>query len=351
MLRDFGSREPDFVDLVREIRAELLEIGGVRKTTGFEAVLMQGSGTFGVESVVGSVIPREGKLLTVVNGAYGRRIDEMARRLGIDAASLVFEDTEMVDPALIKDRLEGDPAITHVAVVHCETTTGILNPLEEIARIVAGSGRVLIVDAMSSFGGIPIDLNRTDVGFLVSSANKCLEGVPGFSFILARRDLLEAARGNARSLSLDLAAQWDGLEGSGQFPFTPPTHALLAFRQALAELREEGGVDGRHRRYCENCDILICGMEAHGFECLLEETKRSPILTTFVEPDHSGFRFDAFYDRLAARELIIYPGKLSRAASFRIGTIGRIGAKDVSRLLNAIGETLEEMDVDLAGGR
>ena len=324
MLRDYGSREPDFIKLVLTIRNRLLEIAGVSQKDGYEAVPVQGSGTFGIESVIGSVIPPQGKLLVAVNGAYGRRIVQIAECLRIPVVTLEFDESEVPDKTQIGAALQGDPAITHVAAVHCETTTGILNPIEAIAEVVAEQGRTFIVDAMSSFGGIPIDLSEAPIDILISSSNKCLEGVPGFSFVITRRDALESSRGQARSVSLDLAAQWDGLEQNGQFRFTPPTHVMLAFLQALDELRKEGGVTGRYQRYRQSYETLIGGMEEMGFSCLVRPELRSPIITTFVEPANPDFDFEVFYEQLARRGFIIYPGKISRAPSFRIGTIGNI---------------------------
>ncbi|MDF1862221.1 MAG: 2-aminoethylphosphonate--pyruvate transaminase [Verrucomicrobiales bacterium] len=338
MLVDCGSREPRFIEVVREIRNELLELAGVRQSDGYEAVPMQGSGTFGIESAIGSLIPDEGKLLVVVNGAYGRRIVQIAERLRIAAISLEFEETELPDPGAIDTLLRDDRSITHVALVHCETTTGILNPIDAVADLVSRHRKVFLVDAMSSFGGIPINVAEKKIDVLISSANKCLEGVPGFSFVLTRRELLENSRGNARSVSLDLVEQWEALEKNGQFRFTPPTHALLAFREALRELREEGGVTARYQRYRNNHTTLVEGMSGLGFESLLSPELRSPVITTFVEPDDSEFDFTKFYEHLAARNLIIYPGKLSRAPSFRIGTIGKINSDDIHRLLTAVRE-------------
>ena len=336
MLVDCGSREPLFIDLVREIREDLLKIAGVGRESGYEAVPMQGSGTFGIESAIGSLVPRDGKLLVIVNGAYGRRMVDIAECLEIAVSAIEFDETQVPDLRAIEATLENDRSISHVAVVHCETTTGILNPIDAIANVVARHGKVLLVDAMSSFGGIPINMAESGIDVLISSANKCLESVPGFSFVITRRELLESSRGNARSVSLDLVAQWDGLEKSGQFRFTPPTHAFLAFRQALIELREEGGVDARNRRYRSNHETLVRGMSELGFETLLSAEISSPVITTFSEPE--GLNFIAFYDHLAARNLIIYPGKLSQTPSFRIGTIGKIDSEDIERLLKAIRE-------------
>lgn len=341
MLADCGSREPIFIELVREIRDELLEIAGVSQSTGYEAVPMQGSGTFGIESAIGSLIPRDGKLLVIVNGAYGRRMVQIAERLGIAVASIEFEEAQFPDTKAIDSALHRDKSITHVAVVHCETTTGILNPIDDIADIVSRHQKLLIVDAMSSFGGIPINLAEAKIDVLISSANKCLESVPGFSFVLTNRELLENARGNARSVSLDLVDQWEALEKNGQFRFTPPTHAFLAFRQALVELREEGGVEARNQRYRNNHDALVLGMSELGFETLLPPEASSPVITTFVEPDNEHFDFEEFYEHLEAQQLIIYPGKLTQTASFRIGTIGNIYTDDIHRLLDAVREFVQ----------
>src|SRR6516225_3065937 len=244
MLRDLGSRDKEFVSVVSHIRRRLLELGHVADGS-YEAVLMQGSGTFSVEAVLSNLIPRSGKLLVAINGAYGHRMAKIAKVLGISCETMVFDEATPVLTERVRMALAQDAAITHVGTIHCETSTGILNPVSELGHAVSELGRTFIVDAMSSFGGIPIDLAVDKIDLLISSANKCIQGVPGFGFVLARRDLLQAAEGCARSVSLDLFSQWKGLESDGQFRFTPPTHALLAFSQALKELEAEGGVEGR----------------------------------------------------------------------------------------------------------
>src|ERR1700684_972977 len=266
MLHDAGSRDAEFIEAVRDIRERLLRIGGAAPGGGYECVPMQGSGTFAIESVVSSAIPRDGRLLVLVNGAYGRRIVEMARVHGIDVQTVETPENRKISPEAVAERLGG---VTHGAVIHCETTTGIVNPIAKIGEKVAGAGAAYIVDSMSSFGAIPIDLAAVHADFLISSANKCIEGVPGFGFVLARRSQLIAAKGRARTLSLDLHAQWEALEAGGQFRFTPPTHAMLAFHQALRELEAEGGVPGRAARYHRNREALVKGMEAVGFELYL----------------------------------------------------------------------------------
>jgi 2-aminoethylphosphonate-pyruvate transaminase len=334
MLRDAGSRDADFLKVVRCIRESLLALGGAASGGDYECVLMQGSGTFAIESVISSAIPREGRLLVAVNGAYGRRIAQMARVHGIEVETLDVAENRKIAAADVAERLAARP-FTHVAVIHCETTTGIVNPIEEIGNAVGGAGAAFIVDAMSSFGAIPISLEGVHADFLISSANKCIEGVPGFGFILARRAALLASKGRARTLSLDLYAQWAGLEADGQFRFTPPTHVLLAFHQALEELEAEGGVAGRAARYRRNYEVLASGMEEMGFEHYLAPEDRGYIITTYRYPG-GGFQFDEFYARLSELGFVIYPGKLSQEPCFRIGTIGRLDVKDIRALLDAI---------------
>jgi 2-aminoethylphosphonate-pyruvate transaminase len=343
MQRDIGSRDTDFIKLVADIRSGLLRIAHVSREQGYEAVLMQGSGTFGLESIISSVIPREGRFLVLANGAYGERMAKIAERLGISTRLARWPENESPNPADVQRLIEEEPAVTHVATVHCETTTGILNPIGEIARILKAGNREFILDAMSSFGGVPLDLSKLEIDYLVSSPNKCLESVPGFSFVLARRDALVATKGRARSVSLDLLAQWEGLEGNGQFRFTPPTHALLAFARALEELREEGGVCARAARYRANHEALRRGMRGLDFAEYLPAERQSNIITAFRYPDNRNFRFEDFYRGLRARGFVIYPGKVSQADCFRIGTIGHINEEDVGNLVAAIAEVLREM--------
>jgi len=349
MLRDAGSRDRDFLQTVREIRERLLALGeaAAPNVAGeYECVLMQGSGTFAIESVISSAIPRDGKLLVLVNGAYGRRIAQMARVHGIETETVDAPENRKISPEAVAERLASSRGITHVAVVHCETTTGILNPIEAIGAAVEREGAVHIVDAMSSFGAIPLDLAAARIDFLVSSANKCIEGVPGFGFVLAKRRRLLEAKGRARTLSLDLHAQWAGFESDGQFRFTPPTHALLAFRQALLELEGEGGVAGRAARYRTNHVVLMRGMAELGLEAYLAPEEQSYIITAFRYPEHPRFRFEDLYGRLSDLGFIIYPGKLTSEPCFRIGTIGRLSPSDIDALLGAMRRALREIGIE-----
>ena len=345
MLRDLGSRDTEFISVIREVRRRL--VGLCAGPEDYTAVLVQGSGTYGIEALLSSVIPPDGRLLVLVNGAYGRRMVHIAEVHHIPVTPLVCEENASPDPEVLESTLDGDPSITHVAVVHCETTTGIINPIETYDEIVKAHGCTYIVDAMSSFGAYPVDLKANHIDYLVSSSNKCIEGVPGFSFVLARRDALEATQGFARTVSLDLLAQWKGLEGDGQFRFTPPTHAILAFRQALLELEQEGGVEARGARYRHNYEITLTAMQDMGFIPYLDEDRRGYIITSFYYPDHPNFDFKAFYQRLSDKGYVIYPGKLSQVDCFRIGHIGRLEAGDVRALMAAVAETLVEMDVIL----
>jgi 2-aminoethylphosphonate-pyruvate transaminase len=347
MLRDLGSRDFELIEIVRDIRRRLLELGGVADA-GYEVVILQGSGTFSLEAVISSMIPPDGKLLIAINGAYGKRIAQIASVLRIDAHPLHYPEDSKPDPGEIAAVLGADASVSHVAVVHCETTTGIINPIKEIGAVVKDSGRRYFVDAMSSFGAVPLDLAECGIHYLVSSANKCIEGVPGFGFVLARRDALLEADGYARSLSLDLLAQWRGLEANGQFRFTPPTHALAAFHQALLELEAEGGVEGRAARYRANHQTLVAGMRELGFQEYLRPEDQGYIITSFRYPAHPNFDFDQFYRRLNEQNYVIYPGKVSDADCFRIGSIGRISIADVRGLLAAIRETLVEMEIELS---
>jgi 2-aminoethylphosphonate-pyruvate transaminase len=345
MLRDLGSRDAAFIRVVEEIRERLLAIGQVSKEAGYEAIPMQGSGTFGIEATLGSVIHRGGKLLVVINGAYGARIQAIAERLEIECVAMRVAENTIPSAEQLHETLLNDVDITDVAVVHCETTTGIMNPVEELGQVVHELGRTYIVDAMSSFGAVPLDLAAARIDYLISSANKCIEGVPGFSFVIANRANLMAGKGSARSMSLDLYAQWESLEKSGQFCFTPPTHTMLAFLEALQELDGEGGVIGRAKRYRENHVTLIRGMRELGFREYIDPELQGWIITAFRYPEDPAFQFEEFYEKLSQRGMLIYPGKLTAEECFRIGNIGRIAVEEMNALLTAIRETLAQMRI------
>ncbi|CAJ1822399.1 2-aminoethylphosphonate--pyruvate transaminase [Aeromonas veronii] len=339
MLQDSCTWDADYNQgVVEPIRRELVRLAtGPEYQSDYSAVLLQGSGSYVVESVLGSAIGVDECLLIINNGAYGARMGEMARCLGLRHHELDCGETTRPEPDAIEAMLARHPEITHLAMVHCETTTGMLNPLEEVAALCQRRGIRLIVDAMSSFGGIPIDMGRLGIEFLISSANKCIQGVPGFGFVIARRAALAACAGRARSVSLDLHAQWQTMEQQGgKWRFTSPTHTVLAFAQALRELDEEGGIAARHQRYSENQRTLVAGMAALGFAPLLPEKWQSPIITAFYSPAHPDYRFADFYQRLKAQGFVIYPGKVSQADCFRIGNIGDVTPERVRALLAAM---------------
>lgn len=344
MLRDWGSWDDDFRALTARLRQDLLALIG-DADGAFTCVPMQGSGTFCVEAMLGTLVPREGRVLVLANGAYGKRAAETLRRIGrgvtvIDTGDYLPPRGEDVSAALA-----ADPALTHVFAVHCETSSGILNPVAEISRAAYAAGRRLLVDSMSAFGAVPATLSDFRYDALVSSANKCIEGVPGFGFVFARRSELAAAKGRCHSLSLDLAAQWETLEASGQWRFTPPTHAVAAFLKALETHAAEGGVAGRGARYTRNRDVMVAGMRAAGFETLLPDRWLSPIIVTFFSPADPAFRFPRFYELMKQKGFIIYPGKLTQTESFRLGCIGRMDERVMRRVVAAACDCLAEMGV------
>ncbi len=341
MLRDWGSRDEAFIALTAEMRQRLLAL--VHGEGSHVAVPLQGSGTFIVEATIATLVGPADRLLVLVNGAYGERMAAMGHRLNRQVETLSWDEDQPVDPARVDRALADDPSITHVAVVHCETTTGLLNPLAEIAEIVLGHGKALLVDAMSSFGALPIDLGRHPATAIMASSNKCLEGVPGLGFALIDRQVLAAARNVCPSLSLDLCDQWRGFEASGQWRFTPPVQVVAALVAALRQLEAEGGPPARLRRYRENFATLASGMTGLGFRLFLAPAVQAPIIATFHSPAEGWFRFEDFYRALAGRGFLIYPGKLSRADSFRIGCIGAIDSGDFQRLLTAVADIVGEM--------
>ncbi|EPF74498.1 2-aminoethylphosphonate--pyruvate transaminase [Acinetobacter rudis] len=336
MLRDWCTWDNEYNSLVQDIRQRLVALA-TKQTEIYSAVLMQGSGSFSVEAVLGSALAKNGKILIINNGAYGARMVQMARCLNIDTVELSYAETQQPDLNDIEQALT-DPSITHVACVHCETTTGLLNPIAEIGTLVKVANKVWIVDAMSSFAGVQMDIAELDIDFLISSANKCIQGVPGFGFILAKRKQLEACQGLARSVSLDLYDQWHSMEThQGKWRFTSPTHVVRAFYQALLELEQEGGIKARQQRYQSNQQCLAAGMQQLGFKLVLgHHAAQSPIITTFLYPDDPNFSFQALYDNLKQSGFVIYPGKVSDLNCFRIGNIGEVYLEDIERLLNAV---------------
>ena len=347
MLRDWGSWDGDFRAMTWDMRRRLLALTGDRNDE-FDCVPMQGSGSFCVEAMLGSFVPRDGKVLVLANGAYGLRAAQTMQYLG--RAYTLIDKGDYLPPRgdEVAAALAADPDITHVIAIHCETSSGILNPVAEIAQAVHAKGRKLLVDSMSAFGAVALDVNEIRYEAMVSSANKCIEGVPGFGFIIARKSELEAAKGRSHSLSLDVHAQWAHLNKTGQWRYTPPTHVVAAFLEALRQHEAEGGVAGRGARYTRNRDVMVAGMRDLGFETLLGDRWLSPIIVTFFNPAHASFAFDRFYDLMKDKGFIIYPGKLTAVDSFRVGCIGQMDEHVMRRVVEAAAFSLHEMGVDTA---
>lgn len=345
MQRDWGSREDDFIALTASLCDKLLAV--VRNPGTHVCVPLQGSGTFAVEAAIGTLVPRDGKLLVLVNGAYGKRIVKICQMLGRAYVELAHAEDTPVDPQAVAAALAADPAITHVAAIHCETTTGLWNPLEAVAEVVQQAGRKLIVDAMSSFGALPLHLDEVVCEAVIAASGKCLEGVPGMGFVLIHEQDLLACTGNSHSLALDLADQYVNLRRTGQWRFTPPTHVLAALHEALLQFEEEGGQPARYARYAENCRTLIAAMDAHGLKRVLPDDLQAPIIITFLAPEDPAYDFKTLYDRAKAKGYVLYPGKLTQLETFRVGCIGDLRADDMARAGEALLGTLREMGVKM----
>lgn len=344
MLKDWGSWDDDFRAMTRDLRARLLALLGPGGAE-YDCVPLQGSGSYCVEAMLGSFVPREGKVLVLSNGAYGLRAAATLDQIG--RAKVLLDKGDYLPPRgdEVARILADDPAITHVLAIHCETSSGILNPVEEIAVATAAAGRKLLIDSMSAFGAIPLEPDQIRYEAMVSSANKCIEGVPGFGFVIAKRAAIEAAKGNSHSLALDVHAQWATMEKTGQWRFTPPTHVVAAFIEALKMHQAEGGVAARGARYAQNRDVMVAGMRALGFETLLDNRWLSPIIVTFFCPADPNFVFSRFYDLMKQKGFIIYPGKLTVVDSFRVGCIGRMDHHVMTRVVEAARDCLAEMGV------
>ncbi len=343
MLRDWGSWDAAFNAVTAAMRRKLLDI--VHGQDTHVCVPLQGSGTFSVEAAINTLVPRDGHVLVLINGAYGTRMAKLTRMMGRKVTE--FQTAEDV-PTTAQDvdrLLSADPGITHVGLIHCETSTGILNPLEEIALVVQRHGRSLIVDAMSSFAALPIDAQKIPFDALIAASGKCVEGPPGMGFAVVRRNVLERCAGNCTSLAMDLHDQWTYMERTTQWRFTPPTHVVVAFDAALDQLLAEGGQPARLARYTRNCETLTQGMRELGFRVFLPPAIQAPIIVTFHAPADPAYAFKAFYDRVRDKGFILYPGKLTQVETFRVGCIGAIGPDEMRHAVNAIRDALQELGI------
>lgn len=343
MLRDWGSWDSDFNRITARIRERVLDIVHGKGT--HECVPMQGSGTFSVEAAVGTLVPRDGHVLVPSNGAYCQRLARICRVLGRKVTTIDYTEDRQVQPDDVERALAADPSITHVAVVHCETGAGVLNPLHEIALMAARHGCGLIIDAMSSFGAIEIDARKTPFDAVIAASGKCLEGVPGMGFVVVRRSTLEKCEGNCHSLSMDLYDQWVYMEKTTQWRFTPPTHVVAALDEAIAQYIEEGGLAARGGRYARNCKALVDGLAALGLRSFLDQSIQAPIIVTFHAPDDANYDFKTFYQEVKKRGYILYPGKLTQVETFRVGCMGHFGEAGIPGAVEAIGQTLKAMGI------
>ena len=345
MLKDWGSWDTDFIAVTASVRQRLLDIIGGHGT--HTVVPLQGSGTFSVEAAVATVVPHNGHVLVLDNGAYCKRAAQLTKLMGRRATVVPQAEEEPVSVAELEARLLADPSITHVVLIHCETGTGVLNPLAEVAAVCQRHGKGLIVDAMSSFGALPIDARALHFDALVAASGKCLEGVPGMGFVFLRKAVIERCAGHSQSLAMDLFDQWQYMEKTGQWRFTPPTHVLLALQEAIAQFEEEGGRATRLARYTHNCQVLVDGLAALGFKPFLRPEVQAPIIVTFHAP---AYEFRRFYDAVKARGFILYPGKLTQVETFRVGCIGAIGGNEMRQAVAAVADALVEMGIDSGRG-
>jgi 2-aminoethylphosphonate-pyruvate transaminase len=343
MLRDWGSWDASFIAITAEIRRELLAI--VHGQASHVVVPLQGSGTFAVEAAVATLVPKDGHVLVLDNGAYCKRLGRLATLMGRRTTVLGHAEDVPVSPAELETALAADPSITHVGLIHCETGTGVLNPLHAVADICERRGKGLIVDAMSSFAALPIDAREVRFEALVAASGKCLEGVPGMGFVFIRKDAVNHAAGNSHSLAMDLHDQHVYMENTGQWRFTPPTHVVAALAEAIRQFVEEGGQAARGARYAANCAALVAGMTSLGFIPFLAPEVQAPVIVTFHAPADPHYDFKRFYDAVKARGFILYPGKLTQLETFRVGCIGAIGVAEMKEAVAAVAAAMQELGI------
>ena len=346
MMVDWGSWDDRFNQLTASVCEQLLAI--LNGADSHHCVPLQGSGTFAVEAAIGTLVPRNGKVLVLINGAYGKRLAKICEVLGRDFSTFETAEDEPTTAADVDRLLQADTGITHVALIHCETSTGILNPLPEIAQVVKNHGKRLIIDAMSSFGALPIDARNVPFDALIAASGKCLEGVPGMGFVFAEKQALAAAQRNCHSLAMDLFDQHTYMAKTGQWRFTPPTHVVAALHEALLQYQEEGGLPARHRRYAENCQALLDGMASIGLRSFLPAAIQAPIIVTFHAPKDPRYQFKDFYERVKAKGFILYPGKLTQVETFRVGCIGHVDSAEMHAAVAAIADALQAMGIELS---
>ena len=343
MLKDWGSWDSDFIAITARVRQSLLDI--VHGHDSHVVVPQQGSGTFSVEAAVATVVPRNGHVLVLDNGAYCKRAAKLTHLMGRRTTVVPFAEDAAISPEVLQTHLLADKSITHVVMIHCETGAGVLNPLQAVADVCHAHGKGLIVDAMSSFAALEIDARKVHFDALVAASGKCLEGVPGMGFVFIRKAILPQCEGNNSSLAMDLHDQYIYMEKTGQWRFTPPTHVLVALNEAIAQFEEEGGQTARLKRYQSNCSTLVDGMAALGFKPFLDPAIQAPIIVTFHAPADPRYQFKTFYDIAKKNGFILYPGKLTQVETFRVGCIGAIGPAEMAQAVHAVALTLKEMGI------
>ena len=343
MLKDWGSWDSDFIAITARVRHSLLDI--VHGHDSHVVVPLQGSGTFSVEAAVATVVPRDGHVLVLDNGAYCKRAAKLSQLMERRTTVVPFAEDAAISPEVLQTHLLADKSITHVVMIHCETGAGVLNPLQAVADVCQAHGKGLIVDAMSSFAALEIDARKVHFDALVAASGKCLEGVPGMGFVFIRKAILPQCEGNNNSLAMDLYDQYIYMEKTGQWRFTPPTHVLVALNEAIAQFEEEGGQAARLKRYQNNCSTLLKGMATLGFKPFLDPAIQAPIIVTFHAPADPRYQFKTFYDIAKKNGFILYPGKLTQVETFRVGCIGAIGPVEMAQAVHAVALTLKEMGI------
>jgi 2-aminoethylphosphonate-pyruvate transaminase len=332
---DICPREQEFCDIMNSIKLDLPKV--VNGQDDYVAVLFASSGTGGVESAITSAVPKDGKLLIVENGSYGTRICKIAERYSIPFVSYSLAYGDYPDIKAIELLIKNDTNITHLAVIDHETTSGMRNPVQAICDLAHSNNIEVIVDCMSSYAGLEIDLQKWKAEYIISSSNKCIQGMAGLSFVIFRKSLLEKIKGNARSFYFDLYEQYSGFQKSGQMQFTPPVQVVYALRKAIDEFFDET-LTGRLNRYRQNYETLYFGLEKMGFRFLLPEAQQSGILLAVLEPSNPEYSFDAMHDFLYRRNYTIYPGKGAKEATFRLSVLGDLHKNDIEGFLTTLSE-------------
>lgn len=347
MLKDWGSWDAEFNAVTASIRRSLLQV--VHGADSHVVVPLQGSGTFSVEAAVATLVPADGHVLVLDNGAYCKRAAKLTTMMGRRCTLMPFDEAQAVSASAVDAKLQSDASVSHVVLIHCETGAGVLNPLQAVADVCERHGKGLIVDAMSSFAAIEIDARKTRFDALVAASGKCLEGVPGMGFVFIRKAVLETCAGRSPSLAMDLYDQYQYMEKTTQWRFTPPTHVVVALHEAIAQFEAEGGQPARLERYKQNCHTLVTGMAALGFKPFLDPAIQAPIIVTFHAPADKRYDFKTFYAAARARGFILYPGKLTTIETFRVGCIGAIGKVEMEQAVHAVALALQDMGI--ASGR